>query len=69
MPADGHPHCNEFLVALRFWIWCAAVHTGALTKLLESLTSIEVLRDYALQFVSVLSGLEWIKKALRLPLG
>jgi hypothetical protein len=40
------------------------MHTGALTELSESLANIEVLRDYALPCVSVLSGLEWIKRAL-----
>jgi hypothetical protein len=40
------------------------MHTGALTKLSESLARIEVLRDYAVLCVSVRSGLEWIKRAL-----
>jgi hypothetical protein len=52
------------LVALRFWIWCAFMRTGAGAKLLEILANIGVLRDRALRCIPVRVGLECLKRAL-----
>ena len=52
------------LVAVRFWIWCASMRNDAFARVLESRARSEVLRNCALRCVSVLVGLEWIKRAL-----